>query len=225
MTDPLPRRRHSGGCEEFTFHPGKPYSHRWGRKPFAGRRAAGCEELHLRSHRILPSRAQTVAGKRRRRRCGFAPHSRLFLVRARHLGKNPGDYVWVAPHSRSLILPLRAQTFAGRVARMASLRPHPESLILPLGKQTFCLEKPSAIIGVTYSVKALFYRRRRKPIHGKRRRRGWCALHPGKPYSSVEGIGFCRKSCRRLCGFAPHSRESFILVRRKPFTERKKPGG
>ena len=39
-----------------------------------------------------------------------------------------------------------------------------------------------------------------------------CAPHPGKPYSTVEGRKpFAGKSRRRLCGFAPHTRESLIL--------------
>ena len=39
-----------------------------------------------------------------------------------------------------------------------------------------------------------------------------CAPFPGKPYPSVEGRKpFTRKSPRRLCEFAPHSRESLIL--------------
>ena len=42
-----------------------------------------------------------------------------------------------------------------------------------------------------------------------------CASYPGKPYSSVEGRKpFAGKSPRRLCGFAPHTRESLILPSR-----------
>ena len=40
---------------------------------------------------------------------------------------------------------------------------------------------------------------------------GVCALHPGKPYSTVEGRKlFAGKSTRRRCGFAPHSPERLI---------------
>ena len=62
--------------------------------------------------------------------------------------------------------------------------------------------------------KALFFRRgaqtlrREKPPPAVR----VCASLLGKPYSSVEGRKpFTRKSRRRRCEFAPHSRESLIL--------------
>ena len=60
-------------------------------------------------------------------------------------------------------------------------------LLLCVGAQTGCREEPPAAVWV-------------------------CASLPGKPYSSVERRKpFTRKSPRRLCGFAPPSRESLIF--------------
>ena len=54
-----------------------------------------------------------------------------------------------------------------------------------------------------------------------------CASYPGKPYSSVEGRKpFAGKRRRRLCGFAPHTRESLILpLRGANLLPGKAPGG
>ena len=54
-----------------------------------------------------------------------------------------------------------------------------------------------------------------------------CASYPGKPYSSVKGRKpFARKSPRRLCEFAPHTRESLILpLRGANFLPGRAPGG
>ena len=124
--------------------PGKPYFSVEGRKPFAG--------------------------ERRRRRCGFAPHTR-----------------------ESLILPSRGANFSpGKGAGgCESLRLMPgKALFFRQEAQTFRPDKAPAAEGV-------------------------CASFPGKPYSSVEGRKpFAGKSPRRLCGFAPHTRESLILPSR-----------
>ena len=106
-------------------------------------------------------------------------------------GKSPRRPRGFAPHTReSLILPLRgANQLPGKaVGGRGSLRPTPvKALFYRRGAQTNCREEAPAAEGV-------------------------CALHPGKPYSSVEGRKpFAGKSCRRLCEFAPHSRESLIL--------------
>ena len=62
--------------------------------------------------------------------------------------------------------------------------------------------------------KALFLRREAQTLQPEKAPAAvWvCASLPGKPYSSVEGRKpFTRKSPRRLCEFAPPSRESLIL--------------
>ena len=68
------------------------------------------------------------------------------------------------------------------------LRPIPgKALFLRRGAQTLCREELPAAEGV-------------------------CAPHPGKPYFTVEGRKpIARKSLRRCCEFAPHTRESLIL--------------
>ena len=96
-----------------------------------------------------------------------------------------------APHSReSLILPSRGANLlpgkgaGGRGGLRLTLR---KALFFRRGAQTFCLEKAPTAVRV-------------------------CASYPGKPYSSVEGRKpFAGKRRRRLCGFAPHTRESLIL--------------
>ena len=99
-----------------------------------------------------------------------------------------------APHTReSLILPLRGANFLqGRGAGVCvSLRPTPgKALFFRRVAQTFCREEAPAAVWV-------------------------CASFPGKLYFTVEGRKpFTGKSPRRLCGFAPHSRESLILPSR-----------
>ena len=68
------------------------------------------------------------------------------------------------------------------------MRPTPgKALFFRQGAQTFCLEEPPVAVWV-------------------------CAPFPGKLYFTVEGRKpFTGKSPRRLCGFAPHTRESLIL--------------
>ncbi len=95
-----------------------------------------------------------------------------------------------APHTReSLILPLRGANFLpGKGADgCESLRLIPgKALFFRRGAQTFCREKAPASVGV-------------------------CASHPGKPYSTVEKRKlFAGERRRRLCGFAPCTRESPI---------------
>ena len=77
-----------------------------------------------------------------------------------------------------------------------------KALFLRRGAQTNCREKPPAAEGV-------------------------CALHPGKPYFSVEGRKlFAGKRRRRPREFAPHSRESLILpLRGANLLPGKAPGG
>ncbi len=95
-----------------------------------------------------------------------------------------------APHTReSLILPLRGANFMpGRGAGgRGGLRLIPrKALFHRRGAQTNCREEPSAAGGV-------------------------CASFPAKPYSTVEGRKlFAGKRRRRLCEFAPCTRESLI---------------
>ena len=96
-----------------------------------------------------------------------------------------------APHTReSLISPSRgANLLPGRIAGgCGSLRLTPgKALFLRREAQTLRREKPPPAVRV-------------------------CASLLGKPYSSVERRKpFVGKSRRRLCEFAPHSRESLIL--------------
>ena len=124
------------------------------------------------------------------------PGKALFFRRGRKLfaGKRRRRVWWFAPWSReSLISPLRGANFLqGRaVGGCGGLRLTPgKALFFRQGAQTFCRDKAPAAVWV-------------------------CASYPGKPYSSVERRKpFTGKSPRRLCGFAPHSRESLILPSR-----------
>ena len=197
-------------CASF---PGKPYSSVEGRKP--------------------------IAGKRRWRRCGFAPHSQ-----------------------ESLILPLRgANLLPGKaVGGRGSLRPTPvKALFYRRGAQTNCREEAPPAVWVCASYpgklyssveganflqgrgaggcgglrltpgKALFFRQGAQTFCRDKAPAAVrvCAPHPGKPYSSVKGRKpFAWKSPRRLCEFAPHSPESLILpLRGANLLPGKAPGG
>ena len=77
-----------------------------------------------------------------------------------------------------------------------------KALFFRRGAQTFCREEPPAAVRV-------------------------CASYPGKTYSTVKGRKlFAGKRRRRLCGFAPHTRESLILpLRGANLLPGKAPGG
>ena len=179
------------------MHPGKPYFSVEGRKPFAG--------------------------ERRRRRCGFAPHTR-----------------------ESLILPLRGANFLpGRApGGRGGLRLTPgKALFFRQEAQTFHPDKAPAAVRVCASFPGKPYSsvEGRKLIAGKshRRPRGFAPctresrilpsrganLLPGKGAGGGVGLRlisrkalffrreaqtFCREKPRRLCEFAPCTRESLI---------------
>ena len=136
------------------------------------------------------------------------PGKALFFRRGRKLfaGKRRRRVWWFAPWSReSLISPLRGANFLqGRaVGGCGGLRLTPgKALFFRQGAQTFCRDKAPAAVWV-------------------------CASYPGKPYSSVERRKpFAGKSRRWRCGFAPHSRESFISpLRGANLLPGKAPGG
>ena len=154
---------------------------------------------HTRESFILPSRAQTFCREEAPAGvvvCALESGKPYFSVEGRKLfaGKSRRRPREFAPHTReSLILPLRgANLLQGRGAGVCvSLRPTPgKALFFRRGAQTFCREEAPAAVWV-------------------------CASFPGKLYFTVEGRKpFTGKSPRRLCGFAPHSRESLILPSR-----------
>ena len=165
--------RGAGGCVSLRPTPGKALFFRRGAKTFCREEppaAMGvCASFPGKPYSSVEGR-KLFAGKRRRRRCGFAPHSQ-----------------------ESLILPLRgANLLPGKAPGVCvSLRLTPrESLIPPLrGENQLPGEAPAAV--------------------------GVCASFQGKPYFSVEGRKpIAGKRRRRLCAFAPHTRESLILPSR-----------
>ena len=143
-------------------------------------------------------------------RCGFAPHS-----------------------PESLISPLRdANLLPGKGAGGCGFAPHTrESLILPLrGANLLPGKAPGGGGGLRLTPgKALFFRREAQTFHPEKApaAEGVCASYPGKPYSSVKGRKpFAGKRRRRLCEFAPHTRESLILPSRGAnFLPGRAPGG
>ena len=155
----------------------------------------------------------------------------------------------------------RSKLFAGKSPGVCvSLRLIPgKALFFRRGAQTFCREEPPAAVwvcalhpGKPYSTvegrklfagrgaggrvrlrltpgKALFFRQEAQTFHPDKAPAAVrvCASYPGKPYSSVKGRKpFAGKRRRRLCEFAPHTRESLILPSRGAnFLPGRAPGG
>ena len=172
-------------------------------------------------------RRKPIAGKSPRRRCGFAPHTRESLVSplmgANFLpGKSPTvEGVCASYPGKPYYSVEGRKPFAGKSPRRRSgFAPHPpESLILPLkGAKQLPGRAPGVCVGLRLTPgKALLFRRgaqtncrEKAPVAVR-----VCASPPGKPYYSVEGRkAIAGKSPRRLCGFAPHPRESLIIPSR-----------
>ena len=161
--------RATGGRGGLRLAPGKALFFRRGAQTFCREEPPAavrvCASYPGKTYSTVKGR-KLFAGKRRRRLCGFAPHTR-----------------------ESLILPLRgANLLPGKApGGCESLRLIPgKALFFRREAQTFCREERPAAVWV-------------------------CALHPGKPYSTVEGRKpFAGKRRRRPRGFAPHTRESLI---------------
>ena len=148
----------AGGCESLRLTPGKALFFRRGAQTFCRGKAPAAVRVCA-SYPGKPyfsvERRKLYAGKRRRRRCGFAPHTR-----------------------ESLILPLRgANLLPGKGAGGGGgLRLTPgKALFHRRGAQTFYREKTPAAMGVcaSYPGKPYSTVEGRKPV-SREPARSWC---------------------------------------------------